>query len=113
MQQTISETNRRREIQLAYNEANGIIPQQITKAKVSVLGFRSEKVVAQAYSEPNFMSIASAPTAQYMSQDEIKTAIEKNKTLMKKAAKKMEFFEAAQYRDEIIRLEVLLKEKTP
>ncbi|GAB6011546.1 excinuclease ABC subunit UvrB [Viscerimonas tarda] len=113
MRLTINETNRRREKQLAYNEANGIVPQQIQKGRNSVLnlGNRLDKSGAQAYSEPEFMSIASTPKAQYMSVDEIKKAIEKSKKLMKEAAKKMEFFEAAQYRDEIIRLEDLLGSK--
>lgn len=113
MQQTINETNRRREKQLAYNEANGIIPRQIQKAKVSALNLsnRGDSHAPQAYSEPEFISIASTPKAKYMSVDEIKKVIEKNKKLMKEAAKKMEFLEAAQYRDEIIRLEDLLELK--
>lgn len=112
MQLTINETNRRREIQLAYNEANGIIPQQINKAKVSALAKLSNSgKEAQAYTEPQFISIASTPDAAYMSKDEIKKAIEKNKKLMKEAAKKMDFLEAAQYRDEIVRLEDLILTK--
>ena len=108
MQLTINETNRRREIQLAYNEEHGIIPQQIKKAKVSALNKGNSSSEPQAYIEPEFISIASSPESAYMSKDDIKKAIEKNKKLMKDAAKKMDFLEAAQYRDEIIRLEDLL-----
>ena len=112
MQLTINETNRRREIQLAYNEANGITPQQIKKAKVSALGkMNREDTAPQAYSEPEYLSVASTPEASYMGIQELKNAIEKTKKLMKEAAKKMDFLEAAQYRDEIIRLEDILKSK--
>lgn len=113
MQLTIDETNRRREIQLAYNEANGIVPQQITKAKVSALnkGLSSDKEPIP-YNEPSFVSIASTPDVAYMSKAEIEKSIERAKKQMKEAAKKMEFLEAAQYRDEIIKLEDLLDFKT-
>ncbi len=113
MQLTINETNRRREIQLAYNEANGIIPQQIKKSKVSALNMsgRDETEKITEYAESEFISIASSPKADYMTADEINKAIEKNKKLMKVAAKKMEFLEAAQYRDEIVRLKDLLSAK--
>ncbi|MFR9165170.1 MAG: excinuclease ABC subunit UvrB [Dysgonomonas sp.] len=113
MQLTINETNRRREIQLAYNEAHGITPQQIKKAKVSALNKQggSADADSHAYVEPDFMPIASTPEASYMSKDDLRKAIEKTKKLMKDAAKKMEFLQAAQYRDEIIRLEDLLDEK--
>ena len=60
--------------------------------------------------KPDYLPMASAPEAKYMSQAELKTTIEKNKKLMKEAAKKMEFLDAARYRDEIVRLEDLLKE---
>jgi len=112
MQLTINETNRRREIQLEYNQINGIIPQQIKKAKVSALNKGNETNKEPVpYSEPNFISIASTPDAVYLSKDEIEEAISKAKKHMKEAAKKMEFLEAAQYRDEIIRLEDMLSTK--
>ena len=113
MKLTINETNRRREIQLAYNEANGITPQQIKKAKISAFGKMNYQAdtTPQAYTEPEFISMASTPDAAYMSIDDLKNAIEKSKKLMKESAKKMDFLEAAQYRDEIIRLEDMLKGK--
>jgi len=114
MRLTINETNRRREIQLKYNEDNGIIPQQIKKAKVSALNKMNNQwsdTEPQPYTEPEFMSIASTPEATYMSVSDLKKSIEKTKKLMKEAAKKMDFLEAAQYRDEIIRLEDILNNK--
>lgn len=112
MRLTMDETNRRREIQLAYNETNGIVPQQIKKAMVSALnkglGSDNEPI---PYNEPEFVSMASTPDASYMSKSEIEVAIEKAKKKMKEAAKKMEFLEAAQYRDEVIKLEDLLSLK--
>jgi excinuclease ABC subunit B len=110
MQQTIDETDRRREKQLAYNEANGIKPQQIKKAKVSALGMnRTDKAMPQPYIEPEYLPVASSPQATYMAQDEIREAINRNRKLMKEAAKRMEFLDAARFRDEIISLEKLLK----
>ncbi|MDR1811104.1 MAG: excinuclease ABC subunit UvrB [Prevotella sp.] len=111
MQLTIDETNRRREKQLAYNEANGIVPQQIKKGKLSALNLnRGDKNAPQPYIEPDCLPMASEPEAKYLSQAEIQTAIDKNKKLMKAAAKKMDFLDAARYRDEIVRLENLLKQ---
>ena len=112
MQLTINETNRRREIQLAYNEAHGITPQQIKKAKTSALNKGGSSAnEPQAYIEPDFRSMASTPDVAYLSKDDINKAIASAKKQMKESAKKMDFLEAAQYRDEIIRLEDLLHKK--
>nr|WP_320038701.1 excinuclease ABC subunit UvrB [uncultured Bacteroides sp.] len=117
MRKTIDETNRRREKQLAYNEANGIVPQQIKKAlKMSVFGGGGEKEftkVSKAYVEPTGTNIAADPIVQYMNRPQLEKNIEKIKKQMRDAAKKLEFLEAAQYRDELIKLEDLLKEKFP
>jgi len=117
MQKTIDETNRRREKQLAYNEANGIVPQQIKKAlKMSVFGGGEGKEftkVPKAYVEPTGTNIAADPIVQYMNRPQLEKNIEKVKKQMRDAAKKLEFLEAAQYRDELIKLEDLLKEKFP
>ena len=117
MQKTIDETNRRREKQLAYNEANGIIPQQIRKAfSNALLGAGAEKEeaktkVPKAYVEPEKISIAADPVVQYMSKPQMEKAIERARKQMQEAAKKLEFIEAAQYRDELLRLEDMLKER--
>lgn len=112
MRQTIDETARRREKQLAYNEANGITPQSIRKGHTSVLGKQAaEKAAAKAYVEPETVNLAADPVVQYMSRPALEKAIEKTRKAMHDAAKKLEFIEAAQYRDELIKLEELLKEK--
>ena len=117
MQKTIDETNRRREKQLAYNEANGITPKQIKRAfNNALLGASAEKEevkahVPKAYIEPEKISIAADPVVQYMSKPQMEKAIERARKQMQEAAKKLEFIEAAQYRDELLRLEDMLKER--
>lgn len=112
MRQTIDETARRREKQLAYNEANGITPKSIRKGHTSVLGKQAaEKAAMKAYVEPENVNIAADPVVQYMSRPALEKAIEKTRKAMHDAAKKLEFIEAAQYRDELIKLEELLKNK--
>lgn len=112
MEKTINETNRRREIQMSYNQEHGIIPQQIQKARSSVFSQRkSEETSIQAYSQNASLAIASEEKVQYMSKDELKKAIEKTRKQMAASAKKLEFLEAAQYRDQLIKLEDELKSK--
>ncbi len=117
MQKTIDETNRRREKQLAYNEANGITPKQIKKAfSNALLGVNADKEevktqIPKAYIEPEKISIAADPVVQYMSKPQMEKAIERARKQMQEAAKKLEFIEAAQYRDELLRLEDMLKER--
>lgn len=112
MRLTIDETARRREKQLAYNEANGITPKSIRKGHTSVLGKQaSERAAMKAYVEPDAVNVAADPVVQYMSRPALEKAIEKTRKAMHDAAKKLEFIEAAQYRDELMKLEELLKEK--
>ena len=117
MKKTIDETNRRREKQLAYNEANGITPKQIKKAySNALLSATAEKEeviskVSKAYIEPEKASIAADPIVQYMTKPQMEKAIERTRKQMQEAAKKLEFIEAAQYRDELLRLEDILKER--
>ena len=117
MQKTIDETNRRREKQLAYNEANGIVPKQIKKAfSNALLSAGSDKDEAKsnapkAYIEPEKISIAADPVVQYMSKPQMEKAIDRVRKQMQEAAKKLEFIEAAQYRDELLRLEDMMKER--
>lgn len=112
MQKTISETNRRREIQMAYNEEHGITPQQIQKALTSVFSQRKEEPIqTKTYTQETTLAIASEDEIEYMSKEDLKKAIDKAKKQMAAAAKKLEFLEAAQYRDQVIRLEDQLRDK--
>lgn len=108
MQKTIDETDRRREKQLAYNAKHGITPQSIRKGHTSILGHQAD---AKAYTEPTNIDVAADPVVKYMSRPALVKAIETTRKNMQKAARKLEFIEAAQYRDELIKLEELLKTK--
>lgn len=105
MQITIDETSRRREKQLKYNELHGITPRQIVKERTSVLGNSAGGATgSKAYVEPEKVSYAAEPVVKYMSRDELLKAINNAKRLMEKAAKELNFTDAARYRDEMLEL---------
>lgn len=107
MQKTIDETNRRREKQLAYNEKHGITPQAIIKGQRNSLTRESG-----AYTEPEqSQNIAADPVVKFMSKPALEKAIAHTKKSMLEAARKLEFIEAAQFRDELLKLEQLLNVK--
>jgi excinuclease ABC subunit B len=111
MRLTMDETNRRREKQLAYNEKHGITPRQVVKASKSLLIEKQEVDGKLAYIEPE-PSLVADPIVQYMTRPQLEKAIERTKKLMMEAAKKLEFIEAAQYRDEMIKLQDMLTIRT-
>lgn len=109
MQMTIDETNRRREKQLAYNEAHGITPQAIKKNFANVLSTPSA-VEKDAYVAPEVIPLAADPVIQYMTPQALQKSIDYTRRQMMEAAKEMNFIEAAQLRDELIKLEDQLKQ---
>ncbi|MBR3022047.1 MAG: excinuclease ABC subunit UvrB [Bacteroidaceae bacterium] len=119
MRRTIDETNRRREKQLAYNAAHGITPKQIQKAiSEAFLTDKGADATAQSSGTTAQSSGATAqcaaedPILAYMTPAQLEKSIARTRKLMQEAAAKLDFMQAAQYRDEMFRLETLLKEKT-
>lgn len=129
MQKTIDETARRRQIQLRYNEEHGIVPQQIRKdikgslaslsqsadgqpvaaASASSSATGTKPKLYQPYIEPDTYAYAADPIVKRMTKKQLEKSIADTTTLMKEAAKNLDFLQAAQYRDEIVRLQDLLE----
>lgn len=113
MQETINETNRRREKQLSYNELMGITPAQIIKKTGTILSGLSRKGVSvKAYIEPERPDIAADPVVKYMDRDALGKAIELTRKNMEKASAELDFIEAARLRDEAAALQALLRNKS-
>ncbi|MEG0795991.1 MAG: excinuclease ABC subunit UvrB [Odoribacter sp.] len=105
MQTTIDNTNYRREKQLKYNEEHHITPHQIHNSTVSAFSQGTTK----AYIEEEHLQLVADPVIAYMSKPEIEKMFQKTKTAMQKAAKELDFLEAARLRDEMYQLEEKLK----
>ena len=118
MQQTIDETLRRRMKQMKYNEEHHITPQQIVKAisgrlrpQTTMETQDKDKGYGEAYIEPEGLGVVADPVVSRMTPEELDKAIAESKRLMNEAAKRLDFLQAAQYRDEIIRLQKELELK--
>jgi len=112
MQKTITETNRRREKQLKYNEKHNITPTQIVKSTDSIMGqtaiAKPAPVEPDAYVEKENIDIAADPLIRYMNKEQIQKAISKLERQMQAAVKELDFIEAARFRDEIFELRKIL-----
>ncbi len=99
MRQSIDDTTRRREKQLAYNRDNNITPAQIVKST------RSSLKKFHKYTDPEKIDVAADPVVRYMGKEDIKKAMDKARSSMEKAAAELDFISAARYRDELYELE--------
>jgi len=115
MQLTIDETNRRRLKQLRYNEEHGITPTQIVKALHGTLTKDTppdvRELLGSQYAANPQLDTAADPIIEHMTRPQIEKLIAETTRRMKEAAKKMDFLQAAQYRDEIIRLQAEIELK--
>jgi excinuclease ABC subunit B len=113
MEKTIEETMRRRSMQIAYNEANGIIPTALQKSKEKILESTKvadgDQMTRQYKQENESETVFMDPVVAYMKPDELKKTIEFTRKQMEKAAKELDFIEAARLRDELKALELQLK----
>ncbi len=114
MQRTIDETNRRRSIQMEYNEKHGITPKTVLKSREEIMNQGSILDIRgagakKAYVEPEGVTVAADPIVQYMTRDQLEKLIGETEKRMKAAAKDLDFITAAQIRDELFALKKQLK----
>ena len=112
MQRTIDETSRRREKQLRYNKEHSITPKQIFKTTVSMFDQNRDEISRSGYYADQAKSdIAADPVVKYMGREGLEKAIEKARKQMEKAARELDFIEAARFRDEMYAYQELLKSR--
>ena len=116
MQVAIDETDRRRSIQMAYNEAHGITPTTVFKSREAIMEQTSvadvrKREVKKAYVEPDTLSLAADPVVAYMKPEQLDKLMKETQRKMEKAAKELDFMEAARLRDEFMEIKKLKEEK--
>jgi excinuclease ABC subunit B len=117
MRITMDETNRRRELQIAYNTEHGITPTTVGKSREAIIEQTSVMDfiggVQKAYVEADSVinALAADPIVQYMSKKDLQKSIDNTKKEMMAAAKDMDFLLAAKLRDEMFALEKMMEEK--
>lgn len=115
MQVAIEETSRRRQKQIDYNKAHGITPKTVLKSKEAILGQTkvadSKKSTRNYYVENEEATLAADPVVAYLSKDELNKMAERTRKAMEKAAKELEFMEAAKLRDEYLAIQKMIEEK--
>jgi excinuclease ABC subunit B len=116
MQAAIDETNRRRAVQQEYNQKNGITPKTVLKSKEEIMRQTSvadskKANVKKYYIEPEEQTLAADPVTAYMSKEELNKMADRTRKAMEKAAKELEFMEAARLRDEYLAIQKLLENK--
>jgi excinuclease ABC subunit B len=114
MQRTIDETNRRRVLQMNFNEANGMSPRTILRTREEILKQSSVLEIrknSKAYIEPETISVAADPIVAYMSRAQLEKLIKETDNNMKKSAKDLDFMAAARFRDELFALKKQLEGK--
>lgn len=110
MERTIDETNRRRSIQQAYNEEHGLEPTALNKTNQNAFHYRTEE--DEEFEAIGNTSLVADPVESYMSSEQLKKSIANAEKQMKKAAKELDFIEAARLRDEMYKLKKLLEDNT-
>jgi excinuclease ABC subunit B len=116
MRNSIDETNRRRSIQIAYNEEHGITPTTVTKTREQILATRSILDIrgveaTKYYVEKEELTLAAEPVVAYATRSQLEKMIAESESKMKKAAKDLDFITAAQFRDEMLALKKMLRER--
>jgi len=114
MRKTMEETDRRRKVQLKYNEENNITPTQIVKSTESIMGQTSvadsKNRTPKAYVEKDTFDIAADPVIKYMTNDQLQKSLSQLRREMEKAAKDLDFIEAARLRDEMFAIQKKISE---